>query len=210
MGEKKERKILLLSRENQYQDLELERNKLIAENRSKEIRLLKKDKKLQAANLERHQNRLERQKTIRNTMIIGSAIVLIPILILLYVYKQKITTQDLLAQQTKEITRQKTNELIKDKKLEKMKASIEGQERERERIAKELHDGLGGTLAGIKLRLMKIAGNDNVGNQLDNVIKNIDTTCEEVRTISHDLIPPKISDIPFIHLLEKYYAQFSS
>ncbi len=208
--EKKESKILLLSRENQYQDSEIERNKLVAENRSKEISLLKKDQKLQTANLERHQDRIDRQATIRNTMIIGSIIVLIPILILLYVYKQKITAQNLLANQTKEINKQKTNELIKDKELEKMRASIEGQERERARIAKDLHDGLGGTLAGIKLRLMKIAGNDNVGNQLDNVIKNIDATCEEVRTISHDLIPPKISNIPFVNLLEKYIQEVST
>ncbi len=208
--EKKENKILLLSRENAYQDIEIERNKLISENRSKEISLLKKDKKLQAANLERHQNKLERQATIRNTMIIGSIIVLIPILILLYVFRQKIAAQNLLAKQTKEINKQKTSELIKDKELEKMKASIHGQERERARIAKDLHDGLGGTLAGIKLRLMKIAGNNKVGNQLDNVIKNIDATCEEVRTISHDLIPPKINDIPFVYLLERYIQEISA
>ena len=143
-------------------------------------------------------------------MIIGSFIVLIPILILLYVYRQKIAAQNLLAEQTKEINKQKTTDLIKDKELEKMKASIEGKERERARIAKDLHDGLGGTLAGIKLRLMKIAGNDKIGKQLDNVIKNIDATCEEVRTISHDLIPPKINDIPFVHLLERYIQEISA
>lgn len=30
---------------------------------------------------------------------------------------------------------------------------LEGEERERERIARDLHDGLGGALSGIKLKL---------------------------------------------------------
>ena len=37
--------------------------------------------------------------------------------------------------------------------LKMAQAMLEGEERERERVARDLHDGLGGALSGIKLKL---------------------------------------------------------
>lgn len=67
-----------------------------------------------------------------------------------------------------------------------LKASIEGQEEERARLAKELHDGVNGNLAAIKLQ---VAGATDAA-ALARVAEALSEVSSEVRAISHDLLPP--------------------
>lgn len=67
---------------------------------------------------------------------------------------------------------------------------IEGQERERERIARDLHDGLGAMLTTMKLRL---------SNALDNATKKeltkmLDEAINEARHLSRNLMPAVLKD----------------
>lgn len=76
--------------------------------------------------------------------------------------------------------------------LKSMKSLIEGQEKERNRVAKDLHDGLGANLSTIKLFIesQKDKYNPDIQTQLLNPLaKNIDDACLETRSISHDLRP---------------------
>lgn len=76
--------------------------------------------------------------------------------------------------------------------LKSMKSLIEGQEKERNRVAKDLHDGLGANLSSIKLFIesQKDKYNPDIQTQLLNPLaKNIDDACLETRSISHDLRP---------------------
>jgi two-component system, NarL family, sensor kinase len=50
----------------------------------------------------------------------------------------------------------KITELEKDKQLQSVDAMLKGQEDERNRIAKDLHDGLGGMLSGVKMSFTNI------------------------------------------------------
>jgi signal transduction histidine kinase len=56
----------------------------------------------------------------------------------------------LLAKQQEELQRQFIRELEKDKQLVAVDSLLKGQEDERRRLAKDLHDGLGGLLSGVK------------------------------------------------------------
>lgn len=91
-----------------------------------------------------------------------------------------------------EIDRQKITQLEKEKKIFAMNALIEGQEEERLRIAKDLHDGLGGLLSTVKARLSNINAevekieSYNIYQKTTNMV---DEACEEVRRISHNLLP---------------------
>lgn len=73
-------------------------------------------------------------------------------------------------------------------------AIVNAQEEERERIAKELHDGLGGLLSTVKLNL------DNFKSKyiplkeqnevlLTKSIDLVDDVCADLRTVSHDMMP---------------------
>jgi signal transduction histidine kinase len=63
---------------------------------------------------------------------------------------------------------------------------VKGQENERNRIARELHDSLGNTLAILKNKAQLLRAQDP---EILNLVK---LAAEEVRTISHDLMPESL------------------
>lgn len=87
---------------------------------------------------------------------------------------------------------QKINQLVKDQEIKAMDAMLNGQDRERRRIAEELHDRLGAMLGAIKMHYNTV---ENQINQLQEQARKeyeatgslIDETAEEVRRISNDL-----------------------
>ncbi|NQZ78543.1 MAG: sensor histidine kinase [Ekhidna sp.] len=67
-------------------------------------------------------------------------------------------------------------------------AVIEAEEKERKRIAQELHDGLGQLLSTARLSISSLE-DENVNEQLAHAIKMIDMAVDETRNISHNLMP---------------------
>ena len=149
---------------------------------------------------------LERQKTIKNAFLIGFLILLIPILALLYVYYQKIQAQAELTKKQEEINLQKVTTLKQEQELNLIKASMEGQDEERKRIAQELHDSIGGNLAGIKLQLSSLSKGDE---KYEMIGSQIDETYQLVRDISHTLIPKKFKQNDFTALIHSYAKSIS-
>ncbi len=93
-------------------------------------------------------------------------------------------------------TKQRTTLLQESNRQEKLrfKVMIESEEKERIRIAKDLHDGLGQILSTAKLNLSGLE--DSVEKEdehlLNNSIRIIDEAVSEVRNISHNLMPTAI------------------
>ena len=61
-----------------------------------------------------------------------------------------------------------------------MSAMIEGQESERSRIARDLHDGLGGLLSSVKLRLSNLSSNPSTPGFYTETDELIDEAAAEV------------------------------
>ena len=78
--------------------------------------------------------------------------------------------------------------LIEKQKTAAAKALINEQEQVREDIAQELHDGIGGSLAGLKLNISKIQ-QQNDCPMLIKELEHLDKTYQEIRSISHNLTP---------------------
>jgi signal transduction histidine kinase len=81
-----------------------------------------------------------------------------------------------------------------DKKL--VQTLIENQqivETERSRLAKDLHDGLGGMLSGIKLTLGSVSGNMVLPSEnaavFTKVFHQLDNTIAEMRRVAHSMMP---------------------
>ena len=180
----KQQQSIIRELEIQYETLEKE----------KEINSLEEDKLLKEVEL-------DRQKTIKNAFLIGFLIILIPIIALLFVYYQKIQTQSELAKKQEEFNTEKVKTLLQEQELNLIKASIDGQDEERKRIAQELHDSIGGNLAGIKLQLSSLAQNSPA---LKNINSQIDETYQLVRDISHTLIPKKFKQNAFTDLVKEF------
>lgn len=151
------------------------------------------------------ENELNYQKTVKYSLLIGFLAILLPVIGLLYMYYQKLQAQSKLNTTLEEMNRQKIVALLKDKELELLKASVSGQEKERKRIAGELHDSIGGNLAAIKLQLSNQSGM----NRLETLIRQVDDTYHQVRDLSHDLVPQKFSNTGFAELISGYVRQFN-
>ncbi|MHA7060216.1 tetratricopeptide repeat-containing sensor histidine kinase [Aquimarina sp. M1] len=170
--------------------------------KEKEIKLLLAENSNRSLELELQREQATRQKGFKNIILYSFLILLIPIIGLLITYYQKIQAQSELNKKQKEINKEKISSLIKDQELKVIKASVEGQDKERKRIAQELHDSIGGNLAAIKLQL------NNAPSKNEGILKKInpqiDDTYELVRSISHNLIPKKFSKNNFCDVLEEY------
>ena len=90
------------------------------------------------------------------------------------------------------------------------------QERERKRIASELHDGIGQNLSSIKFALENVLRQPLGGLQgrtlttLTALVSRIRDTIEEVRKISMDLRPPMLDDIGIVATINWLCREFQS
>jgi len=83
--------------------------------------------------------------------------------------------------------KKQTEELEKEK-TRRLSSLIDGQEMERQRVSRELHDGLGQYLIAIKLKLENIVDNMTPGS-VALLQEMFDSTIDEVRKISDNLMP---------------------
>lgn len=126
---------------------------------------------------------INKQKSILNKILIGCAGALLLIGVLGY---RNFRSRQKLQQQ--QIT-----QLEIDKQLLAIDAMLKGQEEERSRLAKDLHDGLGGMLSGVKLSFVNMKENlimdaESV-TSFEKSILQLDNTIAELRKVAHNLMP---------------------
>ena len=86
---------------------------------------------------------------------------------------------------------------------ERLASIIEGQEQERARIAKELHDGIVQDLTVLKMEFLNI----NLDKKLS---ENLDKITKEVREISYQMMPVTLRELGLINALEElFHRSFS-
>jgi signal transduction histidine kinase len=149
---------------------------------NQEITRLQLEKDKQTANA--------KHKTALNQLFIASIIILLIVGLLIYMNLKKGYQ---LSKQQQVLQKQKIIELEKDKQLLTVDAMLKGQEEERSRIAKDLHDGLGSLLSGTKLSFMNVKENmvlspDNAV-LFDKSLKMLDNTIGDLRKVAQNLMP---------------------
>ena len=158
-----------------------------------------KEKKI--ANLEHErelgQLRLKQKNTFNYLLIAGVSILTIISLLSYRTYKQK-----------QRLQQQRIRELEKDKLLIVADAMLKGQEEERTRLAKDLHDGLGGLLSGVKFSLSNMK--DNLTITPDNMtvfersLDMLDTSIKELRRVAHNMMPEMLTKFGLDEALKEY------
>ena len=89
---------------------------------------------------------------------------------------------------------------------------IKGQELERKRLAREIHDGVGPNLSSIRLGLDAIAtkaSDPKIVDQIKSISEDISTVAQEIREVSHDLMPSSILDFGIKSALEGLISRVS-
>lgn len=87
----------------------------------------------------------------------------------------------------------KIDELETEKKLTATEAVLKGEEQERTRLAKDLHDGLGGMLSGIKFSLSNMKENLIMtpanAQAFERSLDMLDSSIKEMRRVAHNMMP---------------------
>jgi two-component system, NarL family, sensor kinase len=85
------------------------------------------------------------------------------------------------------------NELETEKQLSATEAVLKGEEQERTRLSKDLHDGLGGMLSGIKFSMNTMKGNliltPENAQAFERSMDMLDSSIKEMRRIAHNMMP---------------------
>jgi signal transduction histidine kinase len=99
---------------------------------------------------------------------------------------------------------------LKNKELELLKATIDTQEFEREKIALNLHDEVGPLLSSVKFKLAKYKRDFNAGKLTEKSFSDdssfIDTIIQNVRGVSHDLSPQHVVKFGLAKAIETFTA----
>lgn len=149
----------------------------------------------------------EEQNTTKNTFIIGlvCSIILLSGLFFYRLKAQKQQRQKLILIHEKEKQDQEIQALISTQEMNAINAMISGQEKERKRIAEDLHDNFGIQLALIKVLYQSVGDtlpeqakeNYSTANQL------LDKACKDVRKIAHNMITGTLSNFGLIPSLKE-------
>lgn len=135
----------------------------------------------------RHKTELElqqKQHQIKNIIIISIVVLFILVILVIYFFYRKKQAEQ----------KAKLNAEIAHQKEIRSKAVIEAEEKERRRIAQDLHDGVGQILSAAKLNLSNYQSKASLQSQeekdaLKNAVDLIDDSVKEVRAVSHNMMP---------------------
>lgn len=163
---------------NEIVALEAKFNKTENESKIKQLLAQKEKSELLAKN-----NRL-------NMILLGLAIafLLISILFIINYYKNQ---KKLNLQNEKNLKQEFTN-LQSNQKLAVSDALIEGEEMERKRLARDLHDGLGSMLSGLKIHINKLSDENVKNNNIKKIENQLDNSIKELRQIAQNLMPESL------------------
>lgn len=139
-----------------------------------------------------------KQKNTLNYILIGSAAALLIISLLSYRnYRSK-----------QKLQQQRISELEKEKQLLATQALLKGQEDERSRLARDLHDGLGGLLSGVKLQLGAMKGNlvmtEDNARVFNIALNKLDESINEMRRVAHNMMPEALLNLGLAQALQDY------
>ncbi len=143
--------------------------------KQQEVNKLETERKIQ-------QLQIARKNTL-NYVLAGSALALIVISLLGYRnYRSK-----------QKLQQQRIAELETQQQLTATEAVLKGEEQERTRLAKDLHDGLGGMLSGIKFSMNSMKGNlimtPENAQAFERSMDMLDSSIKEMRRVAHNMMP---------------------
>jgi signal transduction histidine kinase len=181
------------------ENVKLEINKL-----ESKFNTAEKERKIATLNAEKNQKDLEVNK--KNSYLWGMGLVLslaLSLLGFLFIIFRK----------NKKINEQKIEDIKQKEELSLTKAILDGEERERERIARDLHDGLGGMLAGVKINFSTWSSHHlhpEKDQEFYKILGQLDNSVSELRHVARNLMPESLLNFGLetaLHDLCEFYIR---
>ncbi len=143
---------------------------------------------------------ISRKSTI-NYILIGSVVALL--LIFLLTWRNY--------SHSRKLQQARIDEFEKEKQLAATEAVLKGEEQERTRLAKDLHDGLGGMLSGIKYSFQNMKENLILTPEnalaFERSIDMLDSTIREMRRVAHNMMPEVLVKYGFDTALKEFCSE---
>ena len=193
---------LKLVEENQRERLKF--SELESEKKEQQLRLAKLETQQKSNDINNYKKLLAFKEKINTYYIFFIIFFIILILLLLYAYKQRAKS----LKRRDELHALAMEQEKQNSKISTLTALLEGQEQERGRLARDLHDGLGGLLSGTKHQLSYLNPHqsENIEEGISKSIDQIDGAVEELRRVAHNLMP----DLLMKYGLEVAIQEFAS
>ncbi len=175
-----------------------------------QIKILRAEKETETARIE-----TERKNRQLKVWVISSIIVLLSLAALLAFVRYRNKKNEELAEaevqrleNENELNNTRILNLLKEQESASIEAMVQGQEEERQRIAKDLHDSLGSMLSTVKLHFDALQAKLDyleTGDLQDyeNSKGLLDNAVVELRRISHDMVSGKLVKFGIVHALEE-------
>ncbi|WP_461534252.1 sensor histidine kinase [Sinomicrobium sp.] len=146
---------------------------------------------------ENQEQELSLQKVRTIAIVFASAFILLVVVGLAWYRAQK--SKRILLEQKELLLEQELKNHRQQEKLSLYNAMLQGEERERTRMARDLHDGLGGMLANVKMKLSAVTNdideheNDTTSAaDLHIIINQLDKSVNELRRVARNLMPESL------------------
>lgn len=160
-----------------------------------------KEKALSAKQLELAQKELALKKSNQYILLAIAGIIMTGLLAVLYFLQ---------ARNRKKAYALQLDTLRKQQEIDMLQALVQGEEKERSRIAKDLHDSVSGMLAAAKMHLNNPGNQDfSNSNGFSQGIQLLDEATKEIRKTSHNLMPEVLMQHGLDEALSRYCNNIS-
>jgi signal transduction histidine kinase len=133
----------------------------------------------------------------------GAAVLLLALSAVFFLWRWTVQKKRLaekqrhIAEQQVQLAEQQVKQLEQEKQLIATYSVLDGETQERTRLARDLHDGLGSMLTGVKLNLSSMAKEAGLesanGKRFNKALGLLDESMRELRRVAHHLMPESLS-----------------
>lgn len=158
--------------------------------KDKRIRELALENSIANAEIERNEAIAEKQKARKTTFLVAAIALFVLVLAVFLYYRQRLSLARLREEEEQARHKRNIDSLLDEQRTRNLEARIAGEEQERQRLAKDLHDHLGSILATVKVNLQGIFDREKSlkeNEQVQTVNTLVDKACSDVRGIAHNL-----------------------
>lgn len=141
----------------------------------------------------------------RNRLLIGGGVLGGAALLILGLFYKNSRQKQLLAEREQTLQREQIKFLERQQQIVSLQSMINGQETERTRIAKDLHDGLGGLFSTVKMYFSTLQHDTQELKQNELFQKSyslVDNASIEIRRIAHSMMPEVLMKLGLVNALK--------
>jgi signal transduction histidine kinase len=172
-----------------------------------ELSMAELEKKYLSEKKELRISTLEKERKLYGIILSTAVFILLLLLIILFLRQVSIRNK-------KKLAEQKVIQLMQEKQIVATQAVLEGETAERSRLARDLHDGLGGMLSAVKLNLYDMKQDVIVEAEdvlrFNKVMEMLDKSMQELRRVAHNMMPESLSRYGLKVALEDFCRSFSN